>query len=232
MGFLGGIGRLIGSGARIGLGFATGGPTGAAAAGLREIGRRRSRRQRRRDRRRARRQQGDPRLGPQFQPRPAPLVDTRMRTRTGQLIDVLGGGGGFGGAGAGGRFGPPARGLPAAGGVTVRGIDVSSGAVAMVPATRTVVMPRPGFVTVTLPIQMFGFAAGSKIQMMKEIAVKFGLWKRPRKPLLSAGDLDALRRATRVERKLVGLTDRHTDFKCVSKASRARASARVSSRKR
>ena len=228
MGLFRKFGRLLGAGARIGLGFATGGPTGAAAAGIREISRGRARRSRRRSRRRA-----DPRLGPMFQPVPAPLVDTRRRTRTGQLIDVLGGGGRFGGGGAGATFGPPARRLPAAGGgVTFRGVDVSAGAIAVVPVTRTVIMPRPGFVTVTLPVQMFGFAAGSKIQMVKELAMKFGLHKRRRKPLLSAGDLDALRRAKRTEGKLIRLTNQHTDFRCVSKASRARASARVSSKKR
>lgn len=229
MGLFRKFGRLLGSGARIGLGFATGGPTGAGAAAIREISRGRARRSRRRSRRRA-----DPRLGPQFQPVPAPLVDTRRQLprrtrRTTELIRVLGGGGGFGGAGAGATFGPAIR---PAGGVTRAGIDLSTVTIAMAPLMRTVVMPRPGFVTVTLPFQAFGFPAGSKVQMLKEVAVKLRLHKRKRKPLLSAGDLDALRRAARVERKLVGLTNKHTDFRCVSKATRARTRARTTTKKR
>ena len=223
MGLFRKFGRIIGGGLRIGLGFATGGPTGAGAAAIREVSRGRSRRSRRRARRRTRRMVPDLRLPQQFQ-QGGPPIRTR---RTAELIRVLGGGGGFGGAGAGGTFGA----LPT-GGVTRAGVDLSSVAIAMAPTMRTVVMPRPGFVTVTLPFQAFGFPAGSKVQMLKEVAVKLRLHKRKRKPLLSAGDLDALRRAARVERKLVGLTNKHTDFRCVSKATRARTRARTATKKR
>ena len=207
MGLFRKLGRLIGSGARIGLGFATGGPTGAGAAAIREISRGRARR----SRRRTRRQRFDPRLGPMFQPRPAPLVpvDRRGRGITTDLAAALL---------------DPTR-VTGPGG-TRKGVDLTGAKIAQAPLMRTCVAHRPGFVTVTLPWQAFGFAAGAKVQMIREIAIKLGLHKRTRKPLLSAGDLDALRKADRVSRKLVGLTSKHTDFKCVSKGTRGRASTR------
>lgn len=225
MGLFKKFGRLIGAGARIGLGFATGGPAGAGAAAIREVSRGANRRRQRRQR------VADLRRGPAFLPGPAPFVDTRGQTQAAELIRVFGGGGTMGGGGAGGTF-PPVRGVPTRGGAVVRGVDLSSVAIAQAPQMRTVVMPMPGFVTVTLPWQAFGFAAGAKIQLLKSVAVKLGLHKRTPKPMLTAGDLKTLRKADRLERKLVGLTNKHTDFRCVSKATRARATAAASSRKR
>lgn len=166
----------------------------------------------------------------------------QMRLPTGQCVQVglTGGlstipcpGGGFGGGGAGGSWGtgngstdnPPP--LPAPGGFPMPapggggscspapyGMGLS---IVEAPTYEARVASRPGYVTVTLPFAIGSYACGQKVQMLKEVARKFGLWKPRAKPVLTAGDMKALRKAERVENKLKTLTTRHTDFRVVKK---------------
>lgn len=99
-------------------------------------------------------------------------------------------------------------------------------AIVETPTMTQRVMRRPGYVTVTLPISIGGFSRGMKVQMLKSVARQFGLWKPRQKPALTASDVRALRKAERVENKLVGLTKRHTDFSVKKKVRTVTASKR------
>lgn len=153
-------------------------------------------------------------------------------TPTGGLQDMQCPGGGFGGGGAGGSWGDgngpndnpppfPAPGfpMPAPGGSgsctpAPYGMGLS---IVESPTYEARVASRPGYVTVTLPFAIGSYGCGQKVQMLKEVARKFGLWKPRAKPVLTAGDMKALRKAERVENKLKTLTTRHTDFRVVKK---------------
>ena len=131
------------------------------------------------------------------------------------------GGGDFGGGGAGGSFGPelPVPVPPVTGGGTCAPMPYGMGGVSIVETPTYVgrVQPRPGYVTVTLPFAVAGYQCGARVQMLKEVAQKFGLWKRKPRPVLTHADMKCLRKAERVENKLKTLTTRHTDFKVVKK---------------
>lgn len=127
-----------------------------------------------------------------------------------------GGGGDFGGGGAGGSFGPPQ--LPPATGGTCATAPYGMGiSIVETPTYKAVSERRPGYVTVTLPFAVGGYPCGSRVQMLKEVAVKFGLYKSRRRPVLTYADMKCIRKAERVETKLKNLTTRHTDYRVVKK---------------
>ena len=61
--------------------------------------------------------------------------------------------------------------------------------------TATVNRAPKGYVIVTNPF------TGEKVAMIKEIARKFGFWKPSKKPFLTAGDMNAIRKADRLKKK-------------------------------
>lgn len=138
--------------------------------------------------------------------------------------------GGFGGSGAGGSFGPPPFPPPSNGamlpGAKTGGVMPNS--IVAARQVHTVTKPVPGMVTVTLPFAIGAFQAGEKVQMLREFAIRHRLWKPKKKPVLTAGDVATVRKADRVQNKLVRLTRKHTDFNCVSKVSAARKRAKAS----
>lgn len=151
-----------------------------------------------------------------------------------------GGGGRFGGSGAGGSFGPnlPVVPAPRSGGngaSVVRGLDTSMISIASAPELQTVARRVPGKVTVTLPYPAFGFPAGARVQVLKPIASKLGLYRSRPKPLLTAGDVKTLRKADRIEQKLVRTTRKHAQAYTVmtdTQASNLRRNQRPKSQRR
>lgn len=127
-----------------------------------------------------------------------------------------GGGGDFGGGGAGGDWNPPAP--PTGGGTGSCGVG-PFGSVSIVekPTYVGVAQKRKGYVTVTLPYAVGGYSCGERVQMLRELAIKFGLYKPRRRPVLTYADMKCIRKAERVENKLKTLTTRHTDYRVVKK---------------
>ena len=66
-----------------------------------------------------------------------------------------------------------------------------------------------GYVIVQLPFAMGQFPPGSKVAMYKPIARKLGLWKPRTKPVLTGGDVNALRKAERLQKRIETLTKKH-----------------------
>lgn len=127
------------------------------------------------------------------------------------------GGGDFGGGGAGGSFGPPMPPVPASGGSCATAPYGMGLSIVETPTYNAVAARRPGYVTVTLPFAVGGYSCGQRVQMLKEVAQKFGLYKSRRRPVLTYADMKCLRKAERVESKLKTLTTRHTDYRVVKK---------------
>lgn len=116
---------------------------------------------------------------------------------------LSGGGGNFGGGGAGGSFAPTGDAC----------FSTALAPCAVKPMQQQRLRAPHGYVIVTITPNHPAYSAavssglamigpdGAKIAMKKEVARKEGLWRPRRKPLMTGGDMNTIRKANRLRKK-------------------------------